>query len=240
MQILTKRKKNQTKPTIFAYYKDESSSTIEFRRLARNIWRTSSQEVKSLLVTSAAPDEGKTLLASNLAITIAKSENKQVRLIDFDLRRPAIHSLFGVEKDVGLRALLMEEATLEEAIQDTELENLKIITSERGVTSPMQLLSSERTKEILDECKSQFDLVICDSPPAVAVHDAEILAPYVDGVLLVVLTGKTFREVVMRALELFKEVQANVLGIVLNDTQGMLPYYYQPKYYDKYYGKESV
>jgi capsular exopolysaccharide synthesis family protein len=147
--------------------------------------------------------------------------------------------LFGVERDVGLRALLLEEATLEEAIKDTELENLKILSSGKGATSPMQLLASDRIKEIFDECKAQFDLVICDAPPIVAVHDAEILAPHSDGVLLIVMAGKTFREVVIRAIELLKEVEANILGVVLNDIQGTLPYYYQPKYYRKYYGKDD-
>jgi capsular exopolysaccharide synthesis family protein len=236
--MFIKRKTNQTKPTIFDYYKDESSSTIEFRRLARNIWQKSSPEIRSLLVTSAIQGEGKTLLASTLAITVAKSENKRVLLVDADLRRANMHSLFGVERDIGLRALLLEEVTLEKAIKDTELENLKILTSGRGVTSPMQLLGSERTKEIFDECRAQFDLVICDAPPIVAVHDAEMLAQHVDGVLLIVLAGKTFREVAIRAIELLQEVQANILGIVMNDTQGTLPYYYQPKYYRKYYGKD--
>jgi len=248
MRIFTKRKNNEIKPTIFEYYKDESSSAVEFRRLTRNIWQNTSQvehpdedgEVNSLMVTSANAGEGKTLLAANLAITIAKSEGKRVLLIDCDMRRPAVHSLFGLERDVGLGSILMEETTLEETIQNTELENLKIITSGKDIISPMRLLSSERAKEILDECKSQFDLIICDTPPIIAVHDAEVLVPYVDGVLLVVLAGKTFQQVVMRAIEVLKEAQANVLGVVLNDMKGMLPYYYQPKYYNgEYYSEES-
>lgn len=238
MQMFIKRKTDQTKTTIFNYYKDESFSTIEFRRLVRNIWQEASEEVKSLLVTSAIQGEGKTLLATHLAITIAKNENKRVLLVDCDLRHPSIHHLFGVERDVNLRNVLTGEAALEEVIHDTELENLKIIPSRRGVTSPMQLLSSERARDIFDECRTQFDLVICDSPPIVAVHDTEIIATYVDSVLLVVLAGKTFREVVMRAIELLKKCKANLLGIVLNDIQGTLPYYYQPKYYSKYYGKD--
>lgn len=243
MPMFIKRKTNQTmahesKATIFNYYKDESSGTIEFRRLVRNIWRETSLEIKSLLVTSAIQGEGKTLLASHLAITIAKNENKRVLLVDCDLHRPNIHRLFGVDRKTNLRNVLMGEAALEEAIQDTELENLKIIPSRRGVTSPTQLLSSERARNIFDEYKTQFDLVIFDSPPIVPVHDTEILATYADTVLLVVLAGKTFREIVMRAIELLKECQANLLGIVLNDIQGTLPYYYQPKYYSKYYNKD--
>ncbi|MBC8232374.1 CpsD/CapB family tyrosine-protein kinase [bacterium] len=240
MRIFTKRKNNEIKPTIFEYYQDESSSAVEFRRLTRNIWQNTSQEVNSLMVTSATAGEGKTLLAANLAITIAKSEGKRVLLIDCDMRRPAVHSLFSLERDVGLGSLLMEETALEETIQNTELENLKIITSGKDVISPMRLLGSERTEEILDECKPQFDLIICDTPPIIAVHDAEVLVPYVDGVLLVVLAGKTFQQVVMRSIEVLKEAQANVLGVVLNDMKGMLPYYYQPKYYnDEYYSEES-
>jgi capsular exopolysaccharide synthesis family protein len=240
MQISTKRNKNQTKPNIFEYYEDESSSAIEFRRLVRNIWKNMSKETKSLLVTSSNAGEGKTLITSNLAITIAKSEDKRVLLIDSDLRRPNIHSVFGVERNLGMRSILKGETTLEEAIQDTELENLKIIISERGEASPLELLESANLKEIIDECKEQFDLIIFDTPPIIAVHDAEILVPYVDGVLLVVLAGKTFRQIVMRAIEVLNEAKANVLGIILNDIKETLPYYYQTKYYyNKYYNEEK-
>jgi len=222
-------------PTIFEYYRDESASTIEFRRLARNINPNSGKSINSILITSAVPSEGKSLVAANLAITIAKDEGKNVLLIDCDMRKSSIHSLFGIEREAGLSSFLEGAATLEEIIKDTELENLKIIPGGSEVPSPTHLLKKEKTKELLSECKSKFDFIICDAPPIVPVHDSEILSQYVDGVLLVVLAGKTFRQIVTRATELLEEAHANVLGVILNDIQGNLPYYYHPRYYHHYY-----
>jgi len=119
------------------------------------------------------------------------------------------------------------------------LEHLKIIPGGSRVPSITHLLKKEKTKELLDECKSKFDFVICDAPPVIPVHDSELLSQYVDGVVLVVLAGKTFREIVERAIQYLKEAHANVLGVVLNDVDGKLPYYYHSKYYRHYYGERE-
>jgi len=221
----------QSKPTIFAYYEDESTGATEFRRLARNVRRPGNpSEVKSILVTSAAKHEGKSLIAANLAITIAKRENdKEILLIDCDLRRPMIHSLFGIEMEPGFASLLAGEVEPNDVVHDTELGNLKIIPSGRVVDPPSYLLAS--AKDALGKCKGQFDVLICDAPPVVPVDDVGILGPHLDGVLLVVLAGKTDRMVVKRAIDILHDVNAEVLGIALNNLHGVLPYYYDYKYY---------
>ena len=229
------KSKANGRPTIFEYYRDESASTIEFRRLARNINPNSQKSINSILITSAIQNEGKTLVAAHLAITIAKDEGENVLLIDFDMRRPYLHSLFGIERKAGLSSFLEGTVSLEKIIKHTELENLKVIPGGSRVSSPTHLLKKEKTKELMNECKSKFDFIICDAPPVIPVHDSEILSQYVDGVLFVVLAGKTFREVVTRATELLEEAHANVLGVVLNDVQADLPYYYHPRYYRHYY-----
>ena len=229
----------KSKTTIFDYYDDESPGTTEFRRLARNIRHCGNpSEVRSILVTSAAKDEGKSLIAANLAIAVAKRENdKTVLLIDCDLRRSEIHWLFGIERKPGFVSLLTKELELNDVVSDTEIDNLKIIPSGRVVDSPSQLLAS--AEDVLDRCKEQFDIIICDSPPIMPVDDVGILAPYTDGVLLVVLAGKTDRVVVKRSLEILSDANAKVLGVALNNLHGALPYYYDYKYYRYRYEKKA-
>jgi len=226
-----RRSKPQTTPTIFEYYNDESSGAIEFRRLVRNImYRGNPSEVKSILVTSATKHEGKSLVASNLAIAMAKRESdKQVLLIDCDLRRPVIHSLFGMEREPGFADLITLEAETRDVIHDSELANLKIISSGEMLGSPSHWFAN--VKDVLDKCKEQFDVLICDAPPVVPVDDTAVIAPHLDGVLMVVLAGKTDRMVVKRAIDILNDAKAEILGVALNDLNGTLPYYYNYKYY---------
>ena len=229
----------QSKPTIFTYYDQESAGATEFRRLARNIRRRGNpSSVRSILITSATKDEGKSLIAANLAIAVAKRENdKEVLLIDCDLRRSETHWLFGIKRKPGFVSLITKKLELNDVVHDTEIDNLKVIPSGRIVDSPSQLLAN--AKDALDRCKEQFDLVICDSPPIMPVDDVGILAPYTDGVLLVVLAGKTDRVIVKRSLEILSDVSAKVLGVALNNLHGTLPYYYDYKYYRYRYEQKA-
>jgi capsular exopolysaccharide synthesis family protein len=235
---MLRKRDPEPKPTIFTYYDNESAGATEFRRLARNVEHASNpSDVRSILVTSAAKDEGKTLIAANLAIAIAK-KNKKVLLVDCDLRRAEVHWLFGMEREPGFASLLTGEMEPNDVARDTELDNLKVIPSGRVVDSPSQLLAS--AKDILDRCKEQFDVLVCDSPPIVPVDDAGILAPHVDGVLMVVLAGKTDRMVVKRAIEILHDANARVLGVALNNMHGTLPYYYDYRYYRYKYERKEL
>jgi capsular exopolysaccharide synthesis family protein len=231
-------KKSKSKQSILEYYDNESSRAIEFRRLARNIrLYNNPSEIRSILVTSAAKHEGKSLIAANLAIAIAKrEEEKKVLLIDGDLRRPTIHSLFGIKRVPGLVSLLEGKAELYDVVHDTELINLKIIPSGQAVDSPSQLLKG--AKDILDKCRESFDVVICDSPPVVPADDASMIAPYMEGVLMVVMAGKTDKMIVKRAMEILDGVNAKILGIALNNLHKMLPYYYDYGYYRYKYDRK--
>lgn len=225
-------KKKVPNKSIFEYYKDESSQATEFRRLIKSIRQYGNPvEVNSILVTSAAKHEGKSLIAANLAIAIAKNEeDKKVLLMDCDLRMPTLHSLFNIERKPGLNSLLDGDVHPSEVARDTELDNLKIIPSGHTSESPIVLFS--RIKEVLDKCKETFDVLICDSPPVVPVDDASMIAPNVDGVLLVVMAGKTDRMVVKRAVDILNNIKGSrLLGIALNNLNRTLPYYYDYNYY---------
>ena len=233
-------KKSGPRPAIFSYYDDESSRGTEFRRLARNVRRRGNpSEVRSILVTSAAKHEGKSLIAANLAIAIAKREsNKKVLLMDYDLRKPIIHTLFDVSKTPGVNSLLAGDMGPEDVARDTELENLKVIPSGQYIDSPTQLLGN--AEGALEKCKQQYDVLICDAPPVVPVDDAAMLAPHVDGVLVVVLAGKTDRVVVKRAIDILADAHAKILGIALNNMHGTLPYHYDYRYYHYKYDKQDI
>lgn len=228
---MIKRRNPGTEPTIFTYYGDEAIGATEFRRLARNLrYCGNPSEVRSLLVTSATKHEGKSLVASNLAIAMAKRDgDKKILLIDCDLRKPKIYRFFGIEREPGLVSLLTKEKEPNEVAHDTELHNLKVITSGPIIHSPSQLLAG--AKDVLGKCKEQFDIVICDAPPVIPVDDVELFGPHVDGVLLTVLAGKTDRVVAKRAVEILNDIHVKILGVALNDLYGALPYHYGYKYY---------
>lgn len=174
-------------------------------------------EIKSVLITSSVEEEGKSLIASNLAITMAKDEpDKDVLLIDCDMRKPKQHELFALEREPGLSSILTGEASLDASISQSELENLWVIPSGDFVESPPRLLASQKARELIKACSDFFDMVIIDAPPIIPVNDPAVLAPYADGVLLVVAAKKTFRETIQRAIELIETAQANFLGVVLN------------------------
>lgn len=233
---------SQIKTTVFNYYDDESSAATEFRRLSRNIRHYGNPtEINSIMITSAMKHEGKSLIAANLAIAMAKREtDRQILLIDCDLRKPVIHTFFGLERTPGFAALLTPDEAMEpeEAACETKLTNLKVIPSGRVVGSPSNLLVN--VKDVLDKCKRQFDILICDTPPVVPIDDAVMIAPHLDGVLLVVMAGKTDRMIVKRAVDILNDVKAKIIGIALNNVNKVMPYYYDYNHYGyKYEVKES-
>jgi len=226
-----KRANPAKRKSILHYYDPESASTTEIRSLARNLTQL---QVKSLLISSATQSEGKTLIASHLAITLAHQENNRVLLIDFDMRRPKQHIQFCMDKRPGLSSVLAGEIPFEAAIRATEHPNLHLMTAGRTVPSPSELCESDLISTIIEECKFHFDTVIIDAPPVIPVSDVRILSPHVDGVAMVVMAGQTYRELVIRAIELLNQSKANLLGLILNDIDGALPYYYYDKGYYRY------
>jgi protein-tyrosine kinase len=218
--------------TIFETYESESPIATELRRLYHNA-RKSVVDVapKSFLVTSSNRGEGKSTIASNLAVTIAQFPKKKIVIIDADLRRPRIHQLFGLECDDGLKECLESSIDPMKVVKPTELPNLQAITAGSRSKTPGKLFESEALSEMLRKVSFYYDVVIVDSAPVLAVSDTLFLCSEIDSVMLVVLAGVTPREVAIRARNVLLDSNAHIGGVVLNNASGVLPYYYDYKYY---------
>ncbi|MGB8330792.1 MAG: polysaccharide biosynthesis tyrosine autokinase [Polyangiales bacterium] len=198
---------------------------------------------KTMVVTSANPKDGKTTIATNIAIALAQS-GQRVLLIDADLRRPRIHSAFRIENHTGLTNALVGERTLSQVIRDVGIDKLSVVTCGPVPPNPAELLHTKQFARLLDEASSQFDRVILDSPPLRAVTDAAILAPQCGGTLLVVRARATTRDAVIAAIRSLRDVGAHVLGGVLNDVdgarsgQGYLDGGYYHYYRNEEYGRD--
>lgn len=222
-------------------YADESPEGTEFRRLARRVLNLCDPgKPLALMVTSAMRGEGKTTVATNLAIALARSKHRRVLLVDADLRRPQIHNLFGFNRHNGLSEILGGDLNVRAAYRTTRMENLMIITGGRFEKNPSKFFESGKVKEILGEIKADFDVIIFDFPPTIPVSEPEMVGREMDGVLFVFLSGKTPREVGQRGVSILKSAEVNLLGIVVNDLSEVLPYHYRYKYYKYYSAKPEI
>jgi capsular exopolysaccharide synthesis family protein len=195
-----------------------------YRTLRTNIqFSVLDKPLRTLLVTSAGPDEGKTTTAANLAITLAQT-GRTVILVDADLRRPGQHELFRLGNETGLTTLVLGGA-LAETVQSTNVEHLSVVTSGPIPPNPSELLDSRRMEGVVQDLAAQADYVVFDSPPVGAVTDAAVLASRVDGVVLVVSRGKTNKDQAKRAKALLERTKANVLGVVINNAKTTGRYY---------------
>lgn len=203
----------------------------QFRTLRSRLYQLrGNQRLRSILVTSSIPGEGKTFIVNNLAQAIVRQPDRRALIIDADLRRPRVHQLLGASAAPGLTEYLRGEADELSVIQCGQDSNLCLIPGGNEVTNPSELLSNGRMKELLDRVAPIFDWVILDSPPAVPVADASLLADMCDGILLVVRAGSTPAEVAQRAAQ---EMQGrNVVGVVLNATEKT--HLYEAYYYESY------
>ena len=227
-----------------------------FRSLRTNFQYFSlDKPLRTLLVTSSVPSDGKTFVASNLATVFALA-GKKVLLMDADLRRARMHRLWAQAREPGLAEALTvlsevlaqgqtpDFAFLEDVIQlhPTGVDGLHLLTAGAHVPNPSELLASQTFRRLLELLMEHFDLIIVDSPPILAVTDAVVLANRVDGVALVVNSGESRLPVVARALERLISVDANVLGVIVNRmTSGSGGYYYHYYYYqhDYTYGHDN-
>ena len=176
--------------------------------------------IRTVLVTSARPGEGKTTTATNLAVAAARS-GQRVMLIDCDLRKPQAHLFFGLPNDVGFTSVLLGEVTLQQAAQISRGDGkLAVVTSGPLPPDPSDLLSGETTHRALDRIRNEIDLVVLDSPPVLPVADPTVLAGLVDGVIVVASAGSTDKRQLARAISRLEQVEAPLLGTVLNRYQG--------------------
>jgi len=197
----------------------QSAAAEAYRTLRINLQFTVlDKELRSLLVTSPGPGEGKTTTLANLAVTMAQVD-RRVIVVDCDLRRPQMHQLFGLENGRGLTSMMLEDEFLANPpLQPTQVAGLSILTSGPLPPRPADLLGSKRMGQIIGALCDQSDIVLFDAPPVMSATDAAVLATRVDGVLLVISAGETRREHAISALERLQKINANVLGSVLNNA----------------------
>jgi capsular exopolysaccharide synthesis family protein len=227
------------KKTIINYF-DQAALATEFQRVFLKLENLSpAKEAKSLLITSSIMGEGKSTIASFLAISISQFGDRSTVLLDADLRKPAISKLFDVDSSPGLTDLLQGRANLQKIIKPTILGNLKIITGGLPTPNVDKILGLQSLKDLFTQLKSSFEFTIIDSAPVMMLPDTLNLSQTVDGVILVVKAGVTPKEVVKRACEALQDSGVNLLGVILNNVKGALPDYYSYKYYSYKYKYEK-
>jgi protein-tyrosine kinase len=222
--------------SVFSAEMDHQMGAEKFRTLRSRLYQVASaQPLKKLLITSSTPAEGKTFVAANLAQSFIRQTNRKVLLIDSDLRASRLHLHFGAPEEPGLSDYLSGDCNEFQVTQLGTDGNLCLIPGGREVSNPSELLHSDRMKKLLERMSTIFDWIILDSPPALAVHDASILADMCDGVLFVVRAGATDFQLAEKASSEFHE--KNLLGVVLNRVEKSDAY---GDYYYHGYGSQTT
>ena len=223
---------------LITHLKPKSHISEAYRALRTQLQYSKTDDpARTILVSSPGPGEGKSTSVANLAIALAQMGSKVI-LVDTDLRRPVLHNLFNLSREVGLTNYLVGNEPLTSIVKVTEIENLHMITTGILPPNPSEMIGSKRMREFLQEIKQEFEYVLFDSPPMIAVTDALVLAPLVDGVVVVLRSGKTDRDAALRTFELLQNVRGRALGVLLNDVSASNMYgsYYYYYYYYYYYG----
>lgn len=233
------KSKGEYEKRIIVHADPESQMAEAFKNIRTGIVFSAPPEtLKSILVTSTIPSEGKTFVSVNLATTIALDGNK-VLLIDSDMRRPTIHNTFKLDNSTGLSNYLTGNIPLDVLINDTFIENLNFINAGPTPPNPSGLLGSFKMDELIKEAKKKFDRVIIDGPPLIGVSDGIILSKLTEGTLLVIRFGTASRDIVGKAKQCLQELNTNIIGVVLNDLDIEKEAYYSKyyHYYSRYYAK---
>lgn len=218
--------------SLITYVDPKSPISEQYRTIRTNIEFSSvDTEIKTLMVTSPGPAEGKSTTAANMAVVFAQ-QAKKVLLVDTDLRKPTVHYTFNQNNTIGLTSVLSKQKTLSEAVKLTDQPYLSVLTSGPIPPNPAELLGSKTMEQFLGEAKEEYDVVLFDTPPVLAVTDAQILANRTDGVLLVVYSGKTEMEEATKAKDLLTAAKGKLLGMVLNHKKLQSSDYYY------YYGNK--
>lgn len=194
--------------------------------------------VRTIVITSAAPNEGKSTIAMALALAIGKI-GKTVVLMEGDMRRRSLRRALDVQARHGLHAVLTDHATIEEAVVKTEYEGVYFLDAEQGIPNPESILNSQQYEHLLQALREKYDYVVVDTPPVTAFADASIVASKVDGVALVVREGQTEKREALYAIEALRNSGANILGAIMNCQTSASSGNYN-YYYSYYYNEETV
>ena len=196
----------------------KSAEAEAYKTLRTNVQYSSiSKKIKTLLVTSADSKDGKSTVCSNLGVTFSQN-GQSVIILDCDFRKPSIHKFFNISNSAGITDILLGEEKLEETIQHYN-SNTDILTAGNIPPNPSEILGSQSMINLLSFLSERYDIVIIDSPPVGVVTDAQIISASVDGTLVVIRAEETKAKRVTEAVNLLKKVDANIIGMVLNEAQ---------------------
>ena len=234
----TKKTEEREKYLLLTDRESRDPAAEAYRTIRTSIFFSSTEEhpLKSVLITSPGPQEGKTTVACNLGIAIAQNQ-KRVLLVDADMRKPRLHEVFKTKKKKGLSEFLCGQTQFEDVLEKTDIEGISFVNSGAHPPNPSELLSSHKMTDFITAAKKNFDLVIFDTPPIAVVTDAVILSQAIDGVIMTIESGKTSKRLLQRIYRILSEAKSRVIGTILNKiviTSGN--YYYYNTYY---YGKKS-
>ncbi|MGP7818735.1 CpsD/CapB family tyrosine-protein kinase [Niallia sp. 01092] len=226
----TKKKLLDSKRKLITKLDPRSPISEQYRTIRTNILFSSvDKEIRTIMVTSTGPGEGKSTTAANLAVVFAQ-QGKTVLLVDADLRKPTVHYTFNLINTTGLTSVLTNQVSLKEAIHINDENNLYILPSGPIPPNPSELLGSRAMQYFMEQALEEFDMILFDTPPVLAVTDAQILANECDGSVLVVSSGKTEKDGLLKTKELLSASKGKILGVVLNnkkrDKKGGYYYYY--------------
>jgi capsular exopolysaccharide synthesis family protein len=225
-------------------FRHPKSQIAEHSRIIRTnlLFMLPEKKLQTILITSPSPQEGKTTVAINLGITMAASGSRII-LVDSDMRRPRLHKTFGIPHESGLSSYLIGASAMTDIVKRTEVDNLDVIPCGPMPPNPSEILHTVNFKEFLKEIKTLYDAIIFDSPPILAVADAQIISASTDGTILVAKAGGTTRESLVNSKQRVEGVSGSVLGCIMNDLDlesRMYRYYYYHKYkYGYYYGEHK-
>ena len=230
MRSLVLRKKQQTTHSrkLVASFDPKAPVSEQFRTIRTNIeFSGVDEQIQVIMVTSSGPMEGKSTTTANLAVVFAQ-QDKKVLLVDADLRKPTVHYTFNQLNNFGLTSVLSGQVQLKAAANVTDVPNLSVLTSGPIPPNPAELLGSKSMAKFIKEARENYDVILFDTPPILAVTDAQVLGTQCDGSILVVFSGKTELEHAKKAKELLEATKSKLLGAVLNGKklQNSDYYYY--------------
>lgn len=235
MAKTTKAKQTVTKPVnLITLMHPNSPISEQYRTIRTNLQFAISgdQRLRSLVVVSSGPGEGKSTSSANLAVVFAQTGRK-VLLVDADMRKPTVHKTFGLSNEEGLSNLISSQQSAIAVIQPTDVTNLSVIPSGPTPPNPAELLNSRRMNQLIEELYQMFDLVIFDMPPIMTVADGLIMASKTDGTVLVAREDKTNKEAIVETKRRLLSAKAKILGVIYNgakqNTDSEYYYYYSGK-----------